>query len=315
MPTAAPFPDLPPDTGYSPFAFNSADGLRLAGRDYPGRADAGLTGLPLVCLPGLTRNSRDFHAFALAIRALQPHRRVVCFDYRGRGASQRAADAATYVLPVEAGDVVAGLDRLGIGRAIVVGTSRGALITHLLAASHPHLIAGAVMNDAGPKLEIEGLLAIKAYVGATPVLPDWDAALAAIDRINGADFPALTRADRQRMAWAIFRAAPDGTGILADYDPRLADGLRAISADNPLPELWPLFDALGNVPILAIRGEHSRLFSDHTLRAMAARHPDLVAVTVPGQGHAPLLETAELPKAIGRFADKVDATPPPRTDA
>lgn len=278
------------------------DGLGLHGRIYGDLTEAPL---PLVCLAGLTRNGRDFHEFALAVRRSAAPRPVVAFDYRGRGQSDRAADASAYTLPLETGDVVAGLEHLGIGRAVFVGTSRGALLTHLLAVARPELIAGAVLNDAGPRLEIEGLLAIKGYVGRIGVLPDWTAAREAVKRINRPTFPGLTDADFERMARASFVETP--AGIVADHDERLAEALRDIGPESGLPELWEAFGTLAKVPVMVIRGEHSMLLSRRTVREMAAVHPGLVAIEVPGQGHPPLLESGDLPGRIAAFAAAISA--------
>src|SRR5262249_5124881 len=66
--------------------FPSADGLSLFVRDYGNRLSPWL---PVVCLPGLSRSGRDFDelAVALADDSLRP-RRVLAFDYRGRGQSE-----------------------------------------------------------------------------------------------------------------------------------------------------------------------------------------------------------------------------------
>lgn len=277
------------------------DGLGLHGRIY---GDLAETASPLVCLSGLTRNSRDFHEFALTIRRGLAPRPVVTFDYRGRGLSDRASEASAYTLTAEMGDIVAGLEHLGIGRAIFVGTSRGALLIHLLGLAHGDLIAGAVLNDAGPRLEVEGLLAIKSYVGKAGVLPDWRAAIDIVTRINRETFPALGGEDFERMARANFVERPNG--VVADYDTRLADALAGIDASNPLPEMWEAFAALRAVPVLVLRGEHSMLLSRDTVARMRAAHPDLAAIEVAGQGHAPLLETTGLPERIAAFAARTD---------
>ncbi len=277
------------------------DGLNLAARVY---GEPGDGALPFVCLPGLTRNSRDFHAFALAVRRLRPSRVVVAFDYRGRGLSERAADAAAYTLPLETADVLAGLDALGVRRAVFVGTSRGALIIHLLALAQPALLAAAVLNDAGPKLELAGLLAIKSYVGRVTTLPGWEAATDVVERINAPTFPALKRADYERMACA--NLVESAEGVVADYDPRLAETLRGVTVDTQPPELWDAFAALEPMPLLVIRGEHSMLLSRETVERMKATHPSLEAIEVPGQGHAPLLETNGLPERIAAFAAAAD---------
>ncbi|WP_152045409.1 alpha/beta fold hydrolase [Aureimonas psammosilenae] len=289
-------------TAADPVSFRyDHDGLALAGRLY-GRLDEGP--FPFVCLPGLTRNSRDFDGFAEAIRAGSFSRPVVAFDYRGRGLSDRA-DPATYTLPVEMADIIAGLAHLGIARAVFVGTSRGALMLHLLVADRRDLLAGVVLNDAGPRLEMEGLLAIKAYVGKTGTLPNWQAATNRVRDINAETFPALSHVDFERMARANFVETPEG--VVPDYDQRLADGLAGIDPTHPLSELWDAFAAFRDIPLLLLRGEHSRLLSRQTVERMRQVHPTMQAVEVPGQGHAPLLETGDLPARIGAFAASIES--------
>ena len=281
------------------------DGLRLAGRIWNGPEKTsggsdGETPLPIVCLPGLTRNSRDFGALAGAILAEDPRRTIIAFDYRGRGLSQYADSPQAYTVPAEAADTIAGLDHLGISRAVFVGTSRGALVIHAIAAMRPDLLAGAVFNDAGPRLETEGLRHIRDTVGVVESFPDWENATDAVAAASAATFPALSRDDFARMALAGF-IERDGM-IVGDYDARLLEPLRIMDLDQPLPDLWEAFDRMKAVPLLVIRGEHSTLFSRETVSEMAGRHEKMEAVTVEGQGHAPFLETAGLPARILEFA-------------
>ncbi|MBO0905750.1 alpha/beta fold hydrolase [Jiella sonneratiae] len=290
-----------------PFFFEHG-GLRLAGRawgEIPGRAAAPL---PLVCLPGLTRNSRDFAAFARHVRERDPARAVVAVDYRGRGLSEWAEDAEAYSVPAEAADTLAGLDHLGISRAVFVGTSRGTLVIHLIAAMRLDVIAGAVFNDAGPRLETAGLKLIRDTVGVTESFADWESAVDAVVAANAAGFPASPRADFERMARAGF-VARDGR-IHGDYDPALLLPLRTMDLDQPLPELWEAFDLLKAVPLLVIRGGHSALFSVETVAEMKTRHPNLAAIEIAGQGHAPFLETADLPERILHLAREADRAVP-----
>ena len=285
------------DSGFIEKRFSAPDGLGLSARVY----SDGLEGpLPAVCLPGLTRNARDFHDLALHLArdAAQP-RKVVVFDYRGRGRSASDPDWRNYNLKVEAGDVAAGLAALGIGRAAFIGTSRGGLIVFLLAALRPALIAAAVLNDIGPVVEGAGLARIRARLSRAPKPASFDEAVGILKASEVAAFPALTDADWLRTVRATHR---DENGRpVPDFDPNLLKTLKAIDFSKPLPVLWPQFLGLCAVPVLAIRGENSTLLSAHTLAEMAKRHPRLETVTVPGQGHAPLLETGDLPSRIERF--------------
>ena len=280
------------------------DGLRLSGRIWGvfEAAAAADNPLPIVCLPGLTRNSRDFSALAGAIHRHEEKRPVIAFDYRGRGLSQHGGGAEAYTLPAEAADTLAGLDHLCIQRAIFVGTSRGALVIHLIAAMRPACIAAAVFNDAGPRLETEGLRLIRDTVGVVESFDDWDAAIDAVASANGPSFAGVARQDFTRMAKAGF-IERDGR-IVGDYDPRLLEPPRIMDLDGDLPELWDAFDLMKAIPLLVIRGEHSMLFSRDTVAKMSARRDMMESIEVPGQGHAPFLEMAGLPEKILAFAKK-----------
>lgn len=280
---------------FKPFHFTAGDGLRLHGRIYGGDGPSP----PVVCLAGLSRNSRDFHEFAE--RLAERGRRVVAFDYRGRGLSAWDANPANYNLLREAQDVLDGLACLGIETADFIGTSRGGLILHFLPAMAPGLVRSAVLNDVGPVIEAEGLRHIRDYLSARPEPRDFAHAARALRATHGADFPILADADWAGMARAIFRRI-DGR-IVPDYDPALVEPLRAMDLSRPPPDLWAQFEALLPVRLLVIRGENSTLFSTETMRQMLARHARAVAITAPGQGHAPLLHVPGLAERVADFLD------------
>jgi pimeloyl-ACP methyl ester carboxylesterase len=279
--------------------FHATDGLRLYGRSYGFDAEQQV-GMPIVCLPGLTRNSRDFHALAafLASPAGGGHP-VVTLDYRGRGQSDRDKDKSHYTIAAESADVITACAYFRISKAIFIGTSRGGLILHHLVGIAPALIARVVLNDIGPVVEIEGLLKIRDYLNVTGGPESWTEAPIFLRRLHGEDFPLLCEQDWGDMAEAIYR---DENGLpIADFDPAIAAQLRGLTADTPLPELWPQFDAFRDLPMMVIRGEHSKLLGEASIREMARRHPDLVAVTARGQGHAPLLHLGGLEAHIAAF--------------
>lgn len=294
---------MPPTAPFTDFFYSANDGLELHARVYDAGAAAGA--LPVVCLPGLTRNARDFHELALHLSAgAATRRRVIAFDYRGRGLSARDRNWRNYDPLIEAGDVMAGLAALGIGHAAFVGTSRGGLIVFALAAMRPALLKAVVLNDIGPVVEGAGLVQIRAYLERAPRPRDMAEAAALQKAVQGTAFPALTDADWQRMA-AAFYSEKNGR-LVADFDPALLKTLKGIDLSKPLPQAWPQFLALRAIPVMAIRGENSSLLSADTLREMANQHPDMRSVTVSGQGHAPLLETAGLPDKIAAFLDSAD---------
>ena len=276
----------------------SQDGLLLAARIFDA-ADSNR--LPLLCLPGLSRNSRDFIPLAryFAGEADEP-RRVIAVDYRGRGLSESDPDWRNYRPVVEAQDVLAVAAAFGIERAIVVGTSRGGIIAMLIGALRPALLAGVVLNDIGPVLEGTGLARIKAYLGNRRAVATWDEATALVRSFSEAQFPSLSSADWRAVARAHFVESP--SGLVPQYDPNLRKTVVDIDVTGKIPLLWPQFGSLAKVPVLAIRGEFSDLLSAQTLAAMADRHPDLEQCTVPGQGHPTLLSDEPTLRRVAAFA-------------
>jgi pimeloyl-ACP methyl ester carboxylesterase len=295
------------EDGFLDFFYTSPDGLKLHARIYGTEtshgAGAAHSSFPVVCLPGLTRNARDFHELALYLAAdPEKPRRIICFDYRGRGQSAYDPNWQNYNVGIEAGDIIAGLDALGIDQAAFIGTSRGGLIIHVLAMMRPALIKAVVLNDIGPVIEPAGLAHIRSYLENTSRSPDFTDAVRIQRAVHGEAFPALSDADWQRFVHAIYR---DETGApVADFDPALINTVLAMDLSQPLPDLWPQFELLSAVPMLAIRGANSRLLSADTLGEMARRHPRFEAIAVEGQGHAPFLETGDLPDRISTFLRK-----------
>ena len=291
------------ENGFIERRFSAPDGLTLSARVYgEGIGDP----LPAVCLPGLTRNARDFHGLALHLsRDTARPRKVVAFDYRGRGRSAYDPDWRNYDARVEAGDVAAGWTALGIARAAFIRTSRGGLLVFMLAAARPGAIAAVVLNDIGPVVEGAGLAGIRAYLKRMPKPASFEEAARILRAANGAAFPALGDADWERWARAVYR--DEGGRPVPDFDPNLLKTLKGIDFGRPLPVFWPQFMGLSAAPVLAIRGENSMLLSVDTLAEMARRHPRIETLTVAGQGHAPLLETGDLPRRITRFLDAAEA--------
>jgi pimeloyl-ACP methyl ester carboxylesterase len=271
-----------------------ADGLALYARDY--RAGEG-GGTAVLCLSGLTRNSKDAHLLATRIGQ---QRRVIAPDYRGRGRSAYAADWSSYRVDVELADAIALLDLLGLDKVVVVGTSRGGLIAMLMATLHRDRLAGVVLNDIGPVLEPEGLARIRRYLGKRPRFTTWRGAVAALKRTNQG-FASLSDDEWLAFARRVFRD-DDGRPAL-DYDANLRRTFptpRQVAAGG-VPPAWDLMAALDGLPVTALRGEHSDLLSPATHAGMADVVGGLDAVTVKDRGHAPFLDEPESLAAIGRL--------------
>jgi len=287
--------------------YTSSDGLALFARDYGDRTSPWL---PVICLPGLTRTGRDFDALAVHLSTHRHRpRRVVAFDYRGRGRSAWDKGRNGYNPATETNDILDGMAALGISRAVVVGTSRGGIIGMIMGMLRPAVVAGLVLNDVGPALEARGLARIKAYVGATPLPDDWHDAARIQKKLHGRAFPQWSDADWDYYARLTYGDA-NGRPV-SEYDPGLAETLAGIDFDRPVPALWDEFRALKNVPMLAIRGANSDLLSAETLVAMAAAHPGLETVVVDDEGHPPLLRDGRLLARISSFITGIEGDSPP----
>jgi len=276
------------------------DGLQLYARAHGRR---GAPGLPIICLPGLARTGADFDALAAALAgdAAHPHW-VVALDYRGRGRSGRDRNPANYNFTTELGDVIAVLDAFDIGRAVFIGTSRGGLLTMLLASSRPGAIAGAVLNDIGPVIEPKGLMRIKSYVGKLPQPKSHAEGADILRRLFGAQFPKLAEPDWLAFARRTWEEQ-DGQLILT-YDPKLTETLAGVELERPLPPLWEAFDALARVPMMVIRGANSDILSKQTVAGMRARRRDTEVLEIPDQGHAPLLSEPDIIARIAAFIER-----------
>jgi len=293
---------------FSDFFYAAADGLPLHARIY---GEAIVDPVPVVCLAGLTRNARDFHELALYLSSkARPRRKVIAFDYRGRGQSARDRNWQNYNVVTEADDILTGLAAMEIDHAAFIGTSRGGLIIHLLAAMRPALLQAIVLNDIGPVIEGEGLAHIRAYLENAPKPRDIDHAITIQRAVHGQAFSALKERDWRRFVGAIYR--DDSGRLVPDFDPALLKTMSDKDFSDPLPDLWPQFESLRQIPLLIIRGENSKLLSAATVQEMLRRHPAAEALAIAGQGHAPLLDTGDLPKRIAGFlhraASKTEAT-------
>lgn len=271
---------------------STKDGLSLYLRDYAPAPPA--HGLPVLCLHGLTRNSRDFELVAPRIASLG--RRVLVPDMRGRGGSARDPNAEHYAPAVYVGDVTAMLDALGVAQVAAVGTSMGGIVAMLMAAMAPGRIAACVLNDVGPVLEEQGLKRIAAYVGKAGDFATWEDATAAVRAAQRPAFPKADDAFWARFARRVCRQTAGGR-IVYDYDPAIARPAATTSA----PDMTPLFEALAKGPVLTVRGAESDLLSAEGVALMRLVMADMPSIDVPDVGHAPTLEEPAAWSAIVDF--------------
>jgi pimeloyl-ACP methyl ester carboxylesterase len=286
------------DTSYTDRTWQTADGLILHFRDYPGSAERP----PVVCLHGLTRNARDFAALAEHVSA--QGWRVLVPEMRGRGESEYASDPASYNVLAYVADLLGLLELEAIERFVAVGTSMGGLITMILASMQPQRLAGVLLNDIGPVLETAGTDAIKDYVGQGGSFATWMHAARALEELHGASFPRFTTEDWIAMAKRGMTLSSGGR-IVFDYDMKIAEPILAADSTAVPPDLWPAFAALAGRPVTLLRGTLSQLLSADTFAEMQRRLPDAEALTVPDVGHAPTLDEPEARAAIDALLARV----------
>lgn len=284
--------------GWSDGYWWSNDGLRLHYRDYAGPANRP----PIICIPGLTRNARDFEEVAARLAG---DWRLICVELRGRGESAYAKDPMTYVPLTYLQDMEALVAALELKRFILFGTSLGGLITMLLAASGAQRLAGALLNDIGPDLESRGLERIRSYVGRSQTWPTWLHAARAICEAQKDRYPGWELDQWIVYAKRLCKLTPGGRVVL-DYDMRIAEPFKLPGGETGF-DLWPAFRALGATPSLIVHGAESDLLSAATVERMKAEAPGMESVIVPNVGHAPTLEEPEAVAAIDALLARVKA--------
>jgi len=273
--------------------WNSADGVKLHYRDYDGNRDRP----PILCIPGLTRNARDFEPVADRFAG---DWRIIAIDLRGRGGSAFDPDPSNYKPMVYVADILKMLDQLGIADAVFVGTSLGGICTMALALGDRERIAGALLNDIGPEIDRAGVERIAGYVGTAARFASWDEAIDQVSSRNLDIYPDYSRADWDRFVRRMARE--DGSAVVFDYDMAIAGNFESAAS---APEIWPLYQALDGRPVTILRGELSDLLSAQVAARMASDLPDVELVTIPRVGHAPSLDEPESLAALDRLLARV----------
>lgn len=274
--------------------YTSKDGLSLFAKSY-GDPDAALT---VLCMHGLTRNHKDFEPM---IAGLSDAHRYIAVDVRGRGRSERDPDPQNYIPTVYVEDMQALLDVLGLKKVALIGTSMGGLMAMIMMQVMPDRVLGTVLNDVGPVLDPAGLARIAGYVGDVAPLADWEAAAQAVAAAQGDVFPDFGPADWQAFAARTYRETPEG-GVILDYDPAISRTVADVKPSFKIRfAMWRLYAKMKKRPLLVTRGENSDVLHPSTAARMMKRHKAATLVTIPGVGHAPLLNEAEALRAIDAF--------------
>lgn len=272
--------------------WDSADGLRLHYRDYAGPVSR----TPLICMPGLTRNARDFEPIA---ELLGGKRRMIAIDFRGRGDSAYAKDPMTYMPITYMQDVDALLRQLDLKAFITLGTSLGGIVSMLLATVWKDKMKGAILNDIGPDIGAKGAERIRSYVGQTRSFETWVHAARSMAEAHGSVYPDFKLDDWLRLAKRTCKLSNNGR-IVFDYDMKIAEPFKLPGGEAGV-DLWPVFDSLSGVPLLVLRGATSDILEKPVATKMLKKHGGATLVTIPRVGHAPSLDEPEALEAIKGF--------------
>jgi pimeloyl-ACP methyl ester carboxylesterase len=120
-------------------------------------------GEPILLIHGFASNIAANWRDAHWVRALtEAGRRVIAYDNRGHGQSEKLYDPSLYGAPIMAEDARRLLDHLGIARADVMGYSMGARIAAFLVFNHPRRVRSLVLAGAGINL-------VRGIVGTGPI--------------------------------------------------------------------------------------------------------------------------------------------------
>ncbi|MFL6745997.1 MAG: alpha/beta fold hydrolase [Sphingomicrobium sp.] len=289
---------MPKSAAWTDRYWYSAEGIRLHYRDYEGPRDQP----PILCIPGLTRNARDFEPVA---ERYAGDWRILVVELRGRGESDPDPDPSRYAPHYYVADILKLLDQEGIADAVFFGTSLGGICTMLLASTDSDRIAGAMLNDIGPVIDQTGIDRIGGYVGKQAIFKSWDEAAQAIADRNREKFPNWTKDDWSTFVRRICHQTADG--IQFQYDMAIAQKFRD-ATEGPQGANWHLYEALAGRPVLILRGELSDLLSAEIADQMVERlADDAELMVVPAVGHTPNLEEAEAQAAMDRLLKRVRA--------
>lgn len=262
---------------------------------------------PLVCIPGYTRTMLDYRALADGLpRLAQSARARVLVDLAGRGRSDPLPRGTAYSTPIDAADVIAACDALGIRRAVLAGQGHGGQVAMIVAKRRPALVAATVLIDSGPVTDPRGLVRLRNNFRHLVGLRNADAGRAALRKILAADYPSEAEPVLDALGGHLFAAG--NRGVLRPlFDPRLIDQIEAFEFDDVLEPQWPLFGCLHHAPLMLVRTQLSDQLRRETFEEMRRLRPDAALLTIAGQGCPALLDDAESLSAIEAFARLADA--------
>jgi pimeloyl-ACP methyl ester carboxylesterase len=257
--------------------------------------------LPIICLAGLQRNMEDFSAFADKFSDFTKRDwPIIRIDLIGRGHARKERPYRAYSTLHDADDMAEFCRAKAIEEAIWFGQGHGGQVIMALAAQRPTLIAGAILCDAGPIINVRGLVRLRNNMAYLSKLRGKNAVRDLMRRMLRVDYPSLGDGLLDQIA-ARTHKTDAKSRLKPRFDMRLAHQLKELENDDVLQANWHLFDALANVPILLMRTQHTDLLRSEVFHMMCDRRPDAPNVEIIGEGTPALLERAEEMNALADF--------------
>lgn len=255
----------------------------------------------LLCVHGLTRNSRDFDYLASDLSA---DFRIICPDIVGRGRSSWLENHDGYDIPYYIADVIALLNKFKPKTLSWVGTSMGGIIAMGFAMTGAYKINKLVLNDIGPFVDHTALRSVAEYVGQAPRFSTLEEA-EQYCRQTYQSFGIEHDDDWHYFTKHSFTTDEEGMLVRA-FDPAIAKKFASTIEGNDAPDinLWPLWESV-TCPTLAIHGAYSTILTEKTLEQMKHTGPPLTIFEVPNAGHAPALMDKDQIKHVHRWLTDV----------
>jgi len=214
-------------------------------------------------------------------------RMVVAWDHRGFGRSTDRADASGPLVAV--GDLLAICDELELERADLVGQSMGGWTTIGAVLARPRLARSVVMADTLGGFTSD---AIRAALGGGRGATPWDGGTLGL---HPALDPSLAERDPGRAHLYQLLGAFGSIDTATVIE-------RILAVDHDAQEAQAI-----TCPVLCVVGDLDPLFPPAAIRAVADLLPDARVCEIPGSGHSPYFEDADLWNAVvGRFLDTLD---------
>lgn len=250
---------------------------------------------PLVCIPGFTRNSRDFEELA---RTFAGRRRLVCPDLAGRGESSRLADPGGYTMATYLAHLLGLCEALDLRDVSVLGVSMGGLLAMALAADPALRVRELVVVDVGPSVPATALDLLDLYLQTEHSFADFESLLTHVKRY----FAACALDSELAWRWFALRGARrrgDGSYV-PDYDPAIRIAFRADL--RGMAGAWPIYDRI-TARTLVLRGAQSHVLPADVAAEMTRRGPRAELMLFEGTGHWPALVKPAETTAVATFLD------------